>query len=214
VIGVAGAVAVGKSTSARALAGRLVELGRRVDVVATDAFLFRNAELASRDLIYRKGFPETYDWKAVVAFVGAVKAGANRVEVPVYSHTIYDIVPGETVVIADPDVVILEGVVALQPRVAPMLDAGVYVEAAEDDVRRWFADRFLVFVNEARMGAESFYKMFADMSDEEVRGVADGTWDGVNGPNLHEYIEATRANATIVVQKGSDHEISSVREVG
>jgi type I pantothenate kinase len=94
-----------------------------------------------------------------------------------------------------------------------MLDAAIYVDASENAVRRWFADRFLVFVNEARMGAESFYKMFADMSDEEVRGVADGTWDGINGPNLREHIGATRANATIVVEKAADHAILNVLEV-
>jgi type I pantothenate kinase len=195
------------------LAGGLTVQGRHVDVVATDAFLYPNAELASRDLIYRKGFPETYDWERVVAFVGSVKAGTSRVEVPVYSHTIYDIVPGQVVVVADPDVVILEGVVALQSRVAPMLDAAIYVDASENDVRRWFVERFLVFVNEARLGAESFYKMFADMSDEEVRGVADATWDGINGPNLREHVDATRANATIVVEKAADHAILNVREL-
>jgi type I pantothenate kinase len=211
VVGVGGAVAVGKSTIARELASDFAARGRRVDVVATDAFLFPNAVLAERELTYRKGFPETYDWDAVAAFVDAVKSGTGSVEVPVYSHTIYDIVPEQTTVINEADLVVLEGVTALQSRVAGKLDAAIYIDADESDVKRWFVDRFVTLVDEARSGAESFYRIFAAMSDDEVRHVASDTWEGINGPNLHEHIEPTRANASIVVVKGPGHEIVSVR---
>jgi type I pantothenate kinase len=212
VVGLAGAVAVGKSTIAKALAAAYAERGRRTVVVPTDAFLYPNAILAENDALYRKGFPETYDWDAVTAFVRAVKSNARRIRIPVYSHTVYDILPGESTTVDDTDLVLLEGVVALQRRLVPLLDVTVYVDADEVDVRRWFGDRFVRLTQEARAGAESFYKLFASMTDAEVREAADGTWDGINGPNLHDHIAATRANAMIVVEKGGDHEITAVRE--
>lgn len=210
VVGIGGAVAVGKSTIARELASDFAARGRRIDVVPTDAFLFPNAVLAEHELLYRKGFPETYDWDAVVSFVDAVKSGRGSFEVPVYSHTIYDIVPGQTTSISEPDLVFLEGVTALQSRVAGKLDAAIYIDAEESDVKRWFVDRFVTLVDEARSGAESFYRIFAAMGDDEVRRIARDTWDGINGPNLDEHIASTRANASILVVKGADHEITTV----
>jgi type I pantothenate kinase len=213
VIGIAGAVAVGKSTVAEALAGTFGDRDRRTVVVATDAFLFPNGVLAERNAVYRKGFPETYDWDAIVSFVTAVKSQSADIRIPVYSHRTYDIVPGESTLIAAADLVLLEGVVALQPPLLPLLDVAVYVDADEAAVRSWFAERFVRLTAEARAGADSFYRMFAQMSDDEVRAAADGTWDAINGPNLHEHIEATRANAMIVVEKGPDHSIVAVREI-
>jgi type I pantothenate kinase len=214
VVGIGGAVAVGKSTIADGLARAFAERGRRATVVATDAFLLPNAVLAERDALYRKGFPETYDWGAVTAFVEAVKSGQRSVRIPVYSHAVYDILPGEWTDVHDTDLVLLEGVVALQPQLVDLLDATIYVDADEADVKRWFGERFVRLTQEARAGADSFYKLFASMSDDEVREAADGTWDAINGPNLHEHIAATRANAMIVVEKDENHSIAGIREAG
>jgi len=211
VVGVGGAVAVGKSTIADGLAAAFSRRGRRTVVVATDAFLFPNAVLAERDALYRKGFPETYDWDAVTAFVRDVKSG-DRARIPVYSHRVYDILPGEWTDVQHADLVVLEGVVALQPRVVELLDVTIYVDADENDVKRWFADRFVRLTQQARDGPASFYELFAAMSDEEVREAADGTWDAINGPNLHDHIAATHGNAMIVVEKDTDHHIAAIRE--
>jgi type I pantothenate kinase len=212
VVGIGGAVAVGKSTIADALAHALGERGRRATVVATDAFLLPNAVLAERDLLYRKGFPETYDWEAVTAFVDAVKSGQRSVRIPVYSHAVYDILPGEWTDVHHADIVLLEGVVALQPQLVGLLDATIYVDADEADVKRWFGERFVRLTQQARAGADSFYKLFASMPDDGVREAADGTWDAINGPNLHEHIARTKANAMIVVEKNADHSIAAVRD--
>ena len=209
-VGLAGAVAVGKSTIARELAARLDSGGRHVDVVPTDAFLQPNTLLAERDLLYRKGFPESFDTDALGAFVRDVKAGAQILTIPVYSHVEYDIEPDRTATLRDPDVVILEGVLALQPPAVDSLDVAIYVDAAEADVRSWFCDRFLTLVAQARTEAAAFYRMFADMNDEQVRSVAEGTWDAINGPNLSEHIAPSRANASIVVRKNGDHTIARI----
>ncbi len=157
IVGIGGAVSVGKSTVAGALAVALEDRGRRVDVVATDAFLYPNAVLHERGLGLRKGFPESFDVDALLRFVERVHAGAQRIDVPVYSHAIYDIVPGETVALTRPDLVLLEGVFALQAPVVEELDAAVYVHAEEQDVRRWFVDRFRRLTAEARGDPSSFY---------------------------------------------------------
>jgi type I pantothenate kinase len=210
VVGIGGAVAVGKSTIADALAAAFARRGRRSAVVATDAFLYPNAVLAERDALYRKGFPETYDWEAVAAFVDGVKSGDRAIRIPVYSHTVYDVLPGEWTEVLDPDLVLLEGVVALQPQVARLLDATIYVDADEEHVKRWFTDRFLRLTQEARDGTESFYKLFASMTDDEVREAAIGTWDAINGPNLREHIAPTRGNAMIVIEKDAGHRIAMI----
>jgi len=213
-VGIAGPVAVGKSTIAEALAAGLTTRGRRVAVVATDAFLLPNALLAERDALYRKGFPETYDWAALLTFLGAAKSAAPDLRTPVYSHLVYDIVPGEWAAVGPADLVVIEGVVALQPRLLEALDVTVYVDADEAAVRQWFGDRFVRLTQEARAGAKSFYRIFAPMTDEEVRAAAEATWDAINGPNLHEHIAATRQHAMVVVEKGADHSVTAIREIG
>jgi type I pantothenate kinase len=210
VVGIGGAVAVGKSTIAEDVAAAFSAVGRRSVVVATDAFLLPNAVLAERVALYRKGFPETYDWDAIDAFVRSVKAGQSPIQVPVYSHLIYDIVPGEQTVIEAADLVVFEGVVALQERVAASLDATIYVDADEDLVKGWFVERFLRLTEEARAGAQSFYRLFADMSDAEVVEAAAGTWDAINGVNLHEHIAETKSNAVIVVTKAAGHRVVAI----
>lgn len=209
-IGVGGAVAVGKSTVAESLADHLRRLGRRVDVVATDAFLLSNAALNERNLILRKGFPESFDVEALVAFVADVRGGARRVEVPVYSHAIYDIVPGSTTVLERPDLVLLEGVIASQQPVVDFLDLSIYVDAEESDVREWFLTRFLAMTSAASNDPDSFYRIFAGLPPDEVRRIAEGTWDGINGVNLREHILPSRAHASFVVEKAKDHSIRRV----
>lgn len=183
-----------------------------MDVVATDAFLLPNVVLNGRNLTLRKGFPESFDMEALLAFVADVRSGARPVEVPVYSHAIYDIVPAEVTVLQDPDLVLLEGVIALQPPVVEVLDASIYVDADEDDVREWFVRRFLAMTSAASDDEGSFYRVFSGMEPADVRRVAEGTWDGINGVNLREHILPSRAAATFVIEKSKDHSVIRVTE--
>jgi type I pantothenate kinase len=210
VVGIAGAVAVGKTTAAEQLALGLEQRGRRPHIVATDAFLHPNAVLTGRGIAYRKGFPESYDMQALAGFLTRVRSGAPRTELPVYSHTAYDIVAGRADVVERPDLVIVEGVVALQPPAADSLDVGIFVDAREEDVRGWFITRFLRLTDQARREPASFYARFAEMGADEVRELAAGTWDAINGPNLHDHILPTRARAHVVVEKGGDHTVVRV----
>ena len=210
VVGIGGAVAVGKSTVAQALAERFAARGRRVQIVATDAFLYPNAELEERGLTLRKGFPETFDFDSMLAFISEIRSGSAQVSVPVYSHEIYDILPGERDVISSPDLVLLEGVIALQSPVVDAIDVAIYVDAEEREVRAWFVTRFLELTEAARSDAESFYRIFADMSLDEVRSIAEATWDSINGVNLREHIGPSRERATFIVSKAGDHSIARI----
>lgn len=214
VVGIGGAVAVGKSTVAAALAQALQDKGRLVQAVSTDGFLLPNAVLDERGLTLRKGFPESFDVDALLTFLELVRTRAPAIEVPVYSHESYDILPGEVSALDDPDLVVLEGVVALQPPVADALDVAVYVDAEEEDVRRWFVERFVRMTEDARDDAASFYHGFAAMPSEALRELAQGTWDSINGVNLREHILPSRARADVVVRKSGDHSIREVKVVG
>jgi type I pantothenate kinase len=204
-VGVGGPVAVGKSTVAASLAGELEARGRRVAVVATDSFLLSNAVLAERDLLYRKGFPESFDTDAIARFLSSARAGSTTITIPVYSHEIYDILEGGTAEIPAFDVLILEGVAALQAPAVDLLDVAIYVDAEEGDVRKWFVERFLQLTARASEDTSSFYRRFAGIGSDEVRALAEGTWDTINGVNLHEHIAPSRSRATIVVEKADDH---------
>ena len=192
------------------LAGHLQGIGRHVDVVATDAFLLSNVVLNERNLTLRKGFPESFDVEALLGFVAEVRRGTGGVEIPVYSHAIYDIVQGETTVLESPDLVLLEGVIALQPPVVDALDASIYVDAEETDIREWFVTRFLVMTAAAADDEGSFYRMFAAMPPEDVKSIAEGAWDGINRVNLHKHILPSRAGAMFVVEKARDHSVTRV----
>jgi type I pantothenate kinase len=224
VIGLAGSVAVGKSTTSRILRALLERWPDhpRVDLVTTDGFLLPNAELERRGLLERKGFPESYDRRRLLAFVAEVKSGAGRVEAPVYSHLLYDIVPGESQVVEDPDVLIIEGLNVLQaggvrdgrgPRVfvSDYFDFSIYVDADEADVRRWYVERFLTLRETVFRRPESYFRRFADLSDEEAVRTAGEIWDAINGPNLHENILPTRERGRLILRKGPDHAVQSVR---
>lgn len=208
--GVAGGVAAGKSTTADALGRHLERDGCSVALLATDAFLWPNDELERRGLTMRKGFPESYDAEALVATLRDLRAG-RAVEVPVYSHRTYDRLPGE-VRHLDPvtDVVVVEGVNVLQADVAAELSASVYVDAAEEDARRWFFRRFLELCEAARDDPSSFYAPLAPLGEGVRRTVADAAWEGVNVVNLREHIAPTRTRATWVLRKGPDHGVRAL----
>jgi type I pantothenate kinase len=200
-VGIAGGVAVGKSTAAAAVQELLAP--RAVEVVATDGFLLPNTALESRGILHRKGFPESYDVAAAEAFLDAVQRGERDVSVPVYSHVTYDIVAERTPV-PPADVVILEGVNALQ--FADRLDVAVYLHATEAAMERWYVDRFLELCSAPPPG--SFYEQFAVHDPGAQRSLARDVWRGVNRVNLRECILGTRAHADIVVSKRDDHSVA------
>jgi type I pantothenate kinase len=209
-LGIAGGVGVGKSTTAELVREQLAAASVAVEVVGTDAFLLPNDELERRDLSMRKGFPESFDTDALAAFVDAVEAGTGEVVVPVYSHETYDRVPGGLRVVARADVVVIEGVNALQPPVVDHLDVALYIDAAEDDMRQWFVDRFLALCALARDDETSFYRGFAGMSEEQQRGIAEWTWREINLVNLRDHIAPTKDRATIVLSKRFDHSVAAL----
>ncbi len=202
-VGIGGAVAVGKSTFAAALVDALAP--RSVEVVATDGFLRTNADLAERGLLMQKGFPESYDESLMLAFITDLRGG-RAATLPEYSHATYDRIEGaDRCVSASTDIVIIEGVNALQPAIAPLLDVRLYLDADEPVVRRWFVDRFLEQVDLAHADESSFYRRFVDHPFEQQRQIAEGTWIGINLVNLVDHIAATRAAADVVLTKAADH---------
>jgi type I pantothenate kinase len=208
-VGIAGPVAVGKSVLARELQAALAHDGHRVEVVSTDGFLLPNAVLGAAGLEGRKGFPETYDTDRMASFLTALRAGRSEIHVPVYSHEHYDVVSGETLIIRDPDVVVIEGVNALQPPLVDELDLAVYVDADEPDVLAWYVERFEL-LRAGDLDAHPFYRRFAAVGAGDLRELAELVWAEVNGPNLREHILPSRAAADVVVRKGADHRVESV----
>jgi len=211
-VGVAGPVAVGKSTIVQALGERLAARGRSVRVLTTDAFLLPNAVLNARALLMRKGFPESYDAAAMDTVLAQLRAGAAA-DVPVYSHDVYDIVAGAHEAIAPADVVLLEGIVALQAPAADHLDMALYVDADEASVRRWFGERFARLTAAAIDDTASFYHPFAAMPAAQLAQLANATWDGINAPNLHRHIAPSAARADVIVRKADDHSIAELQMV-
>jgi type I pantothenate kinase len=224
VIGIAGSVAVGKSTTARILRDLLAAWSDtpRVELVTTDGFLLPNAELERRNLLERKGFPESYDRRALLRFVAEVKSGRREVTAPVYSHLTYDIVPGERVVVRQPDVLIVEGLNVLQPprtdaqgrsglAVSDFFDFSLYVDAKTEDVRQWYVDRFLRLRRTAFADPTSYFHRYAALSDDEAVQTALGIWARINETNLVENVRPTRGRATLVLTKGVDHAVTRIR---
>ncbi|BBZ68429.1 pantothenate kinase [Mycolicibacterium insubricum] len=217
VIGVAGSVAVGKSTTARVLQALLArwENHPRVDLITTDGFLHPNAELSRRNLMHRKGFPESYDRRALMRFVTAVKSGAPSASAPVYSHLLYDVVPRERIVVRQPDILILEGLNVLQTgttlMVSDLFDFSVYVDARIEDIESWYVSRFLAMREGAFSNPASHFHHYATLTDDQALFAARDIWQAINLPNLVENILPTRPRATLVLRKDANHSINRLR---
>jgi len=219
VIGVAGSVAVGKSTVSRLLRELLSRWPStpKVSLITTDGFLYSNAELEARGLMQRKGFPESYDRLALINFVADIKSGKTGVRALHYSHLTYDIVPGEETVIESPDVVIIEGLNVLQAptpgqaiALSDFFDFGIYVDAPTEQIEDWYIARFKQLRESAFTNPESYFHRYAEMPLPEAESTAREIWRGINLPNLTENILPTRSRATLVLQKGVEHRVESV----
>ncbi|MGF2948835.1 type I pantothenate kinase [Microbacterium alcoholitolerans] len=220
VVAVAGSVAVGKSTIARLLRELMSRWPGtpRVELVTTDGFLYPNAELERRGLMDRKGFPESYDRRALLSFLTRVKSGEAEVRAPFYSHMRYDIVPDAHVVLRRPDVVIVEGLNVLQPPPAPhdpavsdFFDFSIFVDADTEHIERWYTDRFLALRKGAFSNPSSYFNVFAHLTDDEAVATALGYWNEINMPNLVENVMPTKHRATLVLRKGADHAVETVQ---
>lgn len=222
IIGIAGSVAVGKSTTARILRELLSHWANHpdVDLITTDGFLYPNRVLEERGLMNRKGFPESYDVRRLIRFLAAVKSGQPEVVAPVYSHLRYDIMPGEGQVVRSPNILIIEGLNILQTNhgragdqafVSDFLDFSLYVDADEALIVRWYVERFLRLRDGAFQQADSYFHRYAGLSDDEARQVAIGIWNDINGPNLRQNIAPTRARALLILEKGQHHAVQRIR---
>lgn len=220
VIGIAGSVAVGKSTTSRILQALLARWPDHPEValVTTDGFLLPNAELQRRGLMDRKGFPESYDTRRLVEFVASVKSGAPEVVAPVYDHLTYDVVPDEWTVVRQPDVLVVEGLNVLQTGsstddrvfVSDFFDFSLYVDAAEHDVRRWYVERFRTLRETAFRDPRSYFARYADLDDEGADATAHDIWERINGRNLRENVLPTRRRADLILHKGPQHHVETV----
>jgi type I pantothenate kinase len=222
VIGIAGGVAVGKSTTARVLQAllRLGEATPSVELLTTDGFLYPNATLEARGLMARKGFPESYDQRALIEALTAIRAGEAEVATPVYSHVTYDVMPDQCQVLRRPDIVIVEGLNVLQVNtkgassdhtvVSDFFDVSIYVDAAETDVARWFEERLLSLRATVLQEPDSYFHRFAAFSDAEMSTIAQQVWDGVNLVNLRENVAPTRGRADLVLEKDNAHLVRRV----
>ncbi len=223
IIGVAGSVAVGKSTTARVLQALLARWSPKpkVDLVTTDGFLFPNATLERQGLMQKKGFPESYDLPTLLAFLSDIKAGRSPVRAPVYSHLTYDVIPNQWTEVAQPDILIVEGVNVLQtgrlprdgkavPVVSDFFDFSVYIDAEEAVLRSWYVRRFLALRGTAFLDPRSYFNRYALLSDEEATATALAIWERTNLANLEDNILPTRPRATLILKKGADHVVETV----
>lgn len=223
IIGIAGPVAVGKSTTARILRELLTRwpASPKVDLITTDGFLRPNADLQKNNLMDRKGFPESFDRRRILEFLSQIKAGERQVKAPVYSHLSYDVVPGEFVTVDQPDILIFEGINVLQsselplggnsvPFVSDYFDFSIYIDADEALIQQWYVNRFMRLRETAFRKPESFFHRYSQLSEDAVRGIALDLWERINLVNLHENILPTRLRADLILHKDADHAIDRV----
>ena len=220
IISIAGSVAVGKSTSARILQSLLSHWPkqRRVDLITTDGFLHPLAYLQEHNLLHKKGFPISYNTPLLIRFLADIKSGKPNVTAPIYSHLTYDIIPDQFNVIDQPDILILEGLNVLQPNrnqanelfVSDFVDFSIYVDAEEDLLKEWYIHRFLKFCQSAFSDPNSYFKHYANLSEQEAVTTAGKIWDEINGLNLKENILPTRERADLILKKGANHEVELV----
>jgi len=223
IIGIAGSVAVGKSTTARVLKELLQRWpsSPKVDLITTDGFLLPNDVLRRDNLMERKGFPESYDVGALLRFLSAIKSGQPDVQAPLYSHMTYDVLPGAFQTVDRPDILIFEGINVLQPRELPkdgtfvpfvsdFFDFSIYIDADEALIHAWYIDRFMRLRETAFTNPESFFHRYSQLSEDAARAIAEGLWANINLKNLRENILPTRPRADLVLRKGADHLIEEV----
>lgn len=223
VIGIAGSVAVGKSTTARVLRELLSRWPShpKVDLVTSDGFLYPNAYLNENGIMDRKGFPDSYDIGAVLTFLSDIKSGKKRVKAPLYSHMIYDVLPDKYQTIEKPDILIFEGINVLQARELPahgrmvpfvsdFFDFSIYIDADDEKIQEWYIDRFMRLRDTAFKNPDSFFHRYSQISNQEALEIATGLWNNINMKNLYENILPTRPRADLILRKGDDHLIESV----
>ncbi len=224
IIGIAGSVAVGKSTTSRVLQ-KLLSMTPdqpKVELVTTDGFLYCNEELSKRGIMHRKGFPESYDAKKLMAFLSAAKSGKERLEVPLYSHLYYDVEKDKTHEFDLPDILIVEGINVLQVTrskqtlkrrvfVSDFFDFSIYVDANEKDIKQWFLDRFIKLQKTAFSNPDSYFFQYSTWPLDKLLQFANEVWDNINSPNLNENILPTRFRADLIIEKGSEHFTRGIR---
>jgi type I pantothenate kinase len=221
IIGMAGSVSVGKSTTARILRTLLSRWADhpKVDLVPTDGFLLPNEEMERRGIMNRKGFPESYDLHAMLAFMADVKAGKRDVSAPTYSHLVYNVQPDKRLVVDRPDILIVEGLNVLQtspagaepmPYVSDFFDFSIYIDATEEDLLQWYVERFLRLRETAFRDPASYFHRYAVLTESEAKETATSIWETINLVNLRRNIQPTRQRADLILHKGSDHTMESV----
>ena len=223
IIGIAGSVAVGKSTTARVLQKLLSMTPEqpKVELITTDGFLYPNDELEKRGILNKKGFPESYDTKQLLAFLASIKSGRDSLEVPVYSHLYYDVIEGEIQTIDQPDILIVEGINVLQVSagrrtrrkvfVSDFFDFSIYVDASDKDIRKWYIERFIKLQQTAFQNPDSYFHRYASYSEEKLLKFAGEVWDEINQPNLTQNILPTRFRSDLIFEKGNSHFVRGVR---
>jgi type I pantothenate kinase len=224
IIGIAGSVAVGKSTTARLLKTLISAWPEKpsVDLIPTDGYIFPNKILQERNIMNRKGFPESFNVKELISFLYDLKSGIPDLKVPIYSHLIYDIVPGEFITVNTPDILILEGLNVLQSRgmkqgsepelfVSDFFDFSIYLDANESDIKEWFIERFKVLMKTAFQRRESYFHSYSDLDQDKAVETAGRIWDEINAVNLRENIAPTKYHAHLILEKQKDHSIGKVQ---